>query len=202
MRFTFRSIILLVVLLAISLGVVVFFNRDSLVKANTAHKQITPDTFSGTKDINLGEILEVKGTPDLLNAVSMEKKENGEAVWYYAPLKEYGNNVVVQIKKAKLKSEQQTFVGTAISLTKTEYDTRIRNVLNKPVELNDNDRGDLDADTIQLLTDQTTKDFNSKTILVQDGETVDVNSLYGYIAFWTALLFIGLTTLGRRYIFR
>ncbi len=202
MRFSFRSIILLIIILAISIGVVVFLNREALAKATAIRRQITPDNFSGTKDINLGEIVEIKGTPDLLNAVSLEKKDSGEAVWYYAPLKEYANNFVVQIKKSKLKSEQQTFVGTVISLTKTDYDTRIRNVLNKPVELNDNDRGDLDADTIQLLTDQTTKDFNSKTLLVQDGETIDMNSLYGYIAFWSALLFIGFTTFARRYIFR
>lgn len=202
MRFTFRSLILLIIFLALSIGMVAFFNRDSIVKANSSHYKITPDTFGGVDAVPTGEIVEVTGTPDLLNAVSLEKKENGEAVYYYVPLKEYGTSIVVRIKKAKLKSESQTFIGTVTGLTKTEYDTRIRNVLNKPVELTDNDRGDLDADTITLLTDQTTKDFNSKSLLLIDGETIDTGSLYAYITFWTVILFAGGVTMFRHYIFR
>jgi len=201
MRLNLKTIIILLVLFALSIFVVYLFNASAVAKATTPHSVVTPETFTDTKNISAGDVIEITGTPDLLNAVSMEDRNTNNALLYYVPLKEYGVNFVVEIKKSKLRTESQTFTGTVEGLTNTEFGTRIRNSLNKPVELSDADRGELDSETINILTDQTTNEFTSKTLIVQDGKIPDPGSVYANIIFWATLLFAAIVTLFRRFIF-
>ncbi len=202
MRVSIRSIIILLVILAISVGIVFAFNYSAVSRAVKPWTVITPQSFTDTKNINVGDIVQITGTPDLLNAVSLEDRDTSTSLSYYVPLKEYGANFVVQIKKSKLHTSSQTFVGTVDGLTNTAFGTRIRNSLNKPVELSDADRSELDPDTINILTQQTTNEFSSKTLIINDGDIPDTNAVYANIAFWSALLFAAVTTLLRRFIFK
>ncbi len=202
MRITFRSFLLTVILGAICFGVVYLLNKEGIDKSQAPVIEITPEKVVDTKDINFGDIVSIVGTPDLLNAVSLESREGDEVYYYFVPLKEYGTSYVVEIKQGKLLSELQTFVGSAVSLTGTEHESRIRNRLNKPVELSDDERENLDAETIEILTDQTTNDFTSKAVLIRDGNVPDLDAIYANIAFWGALLTATMLTFARRYIFR
>lgn len=201
MHISFRSIILLLIVLAASVGVSYAWHKSELDSALHTKVAITPDNVVAVNDISEGDVVEIKGTPDLLNAVSMEDRDSGEVLTYYVPLKEYGTNFVVQIDKAKLRTEEQTFTGIAIGITHTNLENRIRNRLNKPIELNDSDRADLDADTIQALTNQTTNEFTAKTLMIQDGQIPDASGIYATIAFWGVLIFLALSTLLRKLIF-
>lgn len=196
-----KSIIYLLILAAVIYGAVFILNKGNLDKVSAPRTTISPDKLVDTKDINFGDVIEITGTPDLLNSVSMEDKDSSEVLTYYVPFKEYGTNYVVQIKKTKLRSEPQTFTGIATGLTTTEHENRIRNRLNRPVELSDQDRVDLDPDTIEILTNQTTNEFTSKTILIQDEKLPDANQVYASIAFWGSLAFLGVATIFRRTIF-
>lgn len=202
MRINVRSIFLLVTIAGLSAGVVFLLNKGALDQASSTRKVVTPGDTTAIESIKFGDVVEITGTPDLLNAVSLEDRNGGTVYTYFVPLKEYGTTFVVQAKKSKLRTELQTFVGTTAGLASTEHETRIKNRLNKPVELDDQDRADLDADTIQILTDQTTNEFTSKTILIFDGEVPDAGSVYAGILFWGSLLFVAIATALRHYIFR
>ncbi|MCA9379080.1 hypothetical protein KC640_01505 [Candidatus Dojkabacteria bacterium] len=202
MRITPRAIILLLLFAALAGGVVFLLNKGQLDQASSARIVVSPEDTTAVETINFGDVVEVTGTPDLLNAVSLEDRNGGEIYEYFVPLKEYGTTFVVQIKKSKLRTEQQTFTGITTGLASTEHDTRIKNRLNKPVELDDQDRADLDADTIEILTEQTTNEFTSKTILIFDGEVPEPANVYTSIFFWSVLLFMAAVTALRHYIFR
>lgn len=202
MRITLRAIIILIVIAALAVGAVYLLNKPSLDQALSARKVVTPEDTTAIDSINFGDVVEVTGTPDLLNAVSLEDRNGGEVYSYFVPLKEYGTTFVVEMKKSKLRTELQTFAGITDGLARTEHDTRIKNRLNKPVELDDQDRADLDADTIEILTNQTTNEFTSKTILLFDGQVPDPGSVYAGIIFWSSLLFVAVVTTLRHYIFR
>lgn len=190
-------------LLALVIGVAVFvLNKRELDRISSPRIQINAQQVLDTKDVPFGQIVEITGTLDLLNAVSMEDKDSGDVTKYYVPFKEYGTNYVVEIPKTKLRSDIQTFTGIATGLTQTEHDTRIRNRLNRPVELTDQDRVDLDSETIQILTDQTTNEFTSKTILIRDGNVPTVNDVYASMLFWGSLAFLSIATVFRNIIFR
>lgn len=201
MKITSKSIIWSAAVLGIAAVGVFILNSDELELASRQVKNITPDTFAGTKDINYGDIVQLTGTPDLLNAVGLEDRTTGNIYEYYVPLQEYDSNFIIQIKKSKLRTELQTFTGVVTGLTREEYSTRIRNVLNKPVELTDDDRAELDSDTIQILSEQTTRDFTSKTLMVIDDQIPDVNSVYANIVFWSLLLGVAGVTFFRHQIF-
>lgn len=196
-----KSIIYLVILAVVIYGAVFVLNKGNLDKVSAQRITITPENVVATKDINFGDVVEITGTPDLLNAVSMEDKDDAEIFTYYVPFKEYGTNYVVQMRKTKLRSEQQTFAGIATGLVSTAHENRIRNRLNRPVELTDQDRVDLDPDTIEILTNQTTNEFTSKTILIQDEKLPSADQVYASIAFWGTLAFLGVATVFRRTIF-
>lgn len=182
--------------------VVTAVNWGEISRVTGPVRQITPENFTGVKDITPGQIVQVTGTPDVLNAVSMEGRNDNLAVYYFAPLKEYGTNFIVRVKKTKLNSNSQTFTGQIIGLTQTEYDARIRTALNKPVTLTDTERAELDTQTINDLTEQTTNNFTGATLLILEGEIPDPGVTVSNVIFWTFVLFIVLVTTFRKYVFQ
>lgn len=181
--------------------IVTAINWGEISRVTGPVKQVTPDNFTGIKDVATGQIIQITGTPDVLNAVSMEGRNDSLAVYYYVPLKEYGTNFIVRVKKTKLNSTTQTFTGEVIGLTQTEYDARIRTALNKPVTLTDTERAELDTQTINDLTDQTTNNFSGATLLVLEGEIPDPGVTISNVIFWSFVLFIVLTTTFRKFVF-
>lgn len=188
-------------IVAVSTGIVVAVNSRELARVTAQVKLITKDNFQGPKDITIGSVISIQGTPDVINAVSMELRNDDTAIAYFAPLQEYGKNFVVRIKRSQLQSRMQTFTGEVVGLTQTEYQNRIRTELNKPVRLTDQDRADLDAQTIQELQDKTTNDFSSATLLIQDGQVPSASVTYSNIAFWSVILSIVFITIFRKKIF-
>jgi hypothetical protein len=197
-----RTGIIMLIIAAISFGGVLLFHSTELGKFQRKNVVITPDTFAGTDQIELGSIVEITGTPDLLNAVSLEERNTNKVITYYVPLKEYDTNFVIEVKKANLRSEQQTFIGEVNGINKTYFDKRIKNVLNKPVELSDEDRAELDPDTIELLVKDTTKEFPNKALLINDGKVPMVSQLIASLIFWTVIVWTVIATLFRRVVFK
>lgn len=193
---------MVLVLAALSYAAMFLLNKGELDRVSAPRISISPDKVVDAQDIPFGAVVEIKGTPDLLNAVSMEDKDSNAVLTYFVPFKEYGTNYVVEVKQNKLRSTEQTFTGTATGLTQTQHENRIRNRLNRAIELSDDDRADLDADTIQILTDQTTNEFTSKTLIIQDEKLPDANRVYATVIFWGTLLLLGATTLFRKSIFQ
>jgi hypothetical protein len=181
--------------------IVTAINWGEISRVTGPVKQVTPENFTGIKDITTGQIIQITGTPDVLNAVSMEGRNDNLAVYYYVPLKEYGTNFIIRVKKTKLNSSPQSFTGQVIGLTQTEYDARIRTALNKPVTLTDTERAELDTQTINDLTEQTTNNFSGATLLVLEGEIPDPGVTVSNVIFWSFVLFIVLTTTFRKFVF-
>lgn len=202
MNAAIRAILLIVILVAASGGIVYIFNSDEISTANRENLVITPDTFAGTSEIELGRVVEITGTPDLLNAATLFERNSDKVIAYYVPLKEYGTNFVVEIDRSRLSSEQQTFIGEVDGINKTEYEKRIKTVLNKPVELTDDDRAELDPETIETLLEETTQDFPNKALLVFDGQVPQESQVLSNVVFWSVILSVLLITLFRRVIFR
>lgn len=196
-----RSIVLLVMLFGISLTVSYILNKEQIDLATSEIKVITSDTFAGVESISKGDVIKLIGTPDRLNAISLEDRNSGAAFKYYVPLKEYGINFVVETSKIKLKNEEQSFIGVITGINDTEFESRIRNALNKPVELTDEDRLELDADTIAMLTEETTNQFTSKTLLLIDDELPNINNVYTYVVFWAAIIWAAAANMFRKSIF-
>lgn len=192
---------MLLILGAVIAGAVFALNKRELDRVNAPKVEINPQKVVETKDVAFGQIVEITGSLDLTNAVSMEDKDNANVIKYFVPFREYGTNYVVEISKAKLRSDTQTFVGVATGLTQTEHENRIRNRLNRPVELSDQDRVELDAETIQILTDQTTNEFTSKTVLIRDGQVPRQEDVFASMLFWWVLAFLAAVTLARKSIF-
>lgn len=193
---------MLTVIFGVAAGVAYVFHGEQVGKLSAQNIVITPDTFSGTRDIPLGSIVEITGTPDLLNAVTMEERNTGRGLSYFVPLKEYGTNFVVELRSSKLRSETQKFIGEVTGINQTDYDKRIKAVLNKPVELNDADRAELDPDTIDLLIKDTTVEFPNSALILFDGQVPEQGNVLTSIGFWTIIIGISLTTIFRRSVFK
>ncbi len=198
----FRAFFSMLILVGIAGVISYVFHSGEVARLQQQNLIITPDTFSGTGEIELGRIVEITGTPDLLNAVSLEERNSEKALSYYVPLKEYGTNFVVQMKRERLTSDQQVFIGEVNGINKTEFEKRIKTVLNKPVELSDDDRAELDPETIELLVNETTKDFPNKALIVVDGQIPENAQIVSGVVFWATIISIALITLFRRRVFK
>lgn len=207
-----KSIVLIILVLIISGGVVYFLNRGFIETANKEVKSISPENYSenSKNDVQIGDIIEITGTPNLLQQVSQEPTNDNDEearrnTFYYVGLKEYGFDFVVRVKVGKVNSEQQTFIGQVTGLSNTEFGTRIKNSLNKPINfdesINREIAGELDEESKKQIEDKSIAKFTDSTLLVLDGEVVDLNGIYANIVFHTLILSVFVITLFRKKIF-
>lgn len=202
----------IIVIVVISFVAIFFLNKSTLDKASRPVKEIEPANYTEAikKQIEIDDTVSIKGTPNLLNQVSQESLVTGstserEIDYYYVGLKEYGFDFVVRIIPGKLKAEEQTFVGRVTGLASTEFGTRIKNSLNKPINfdesVNSQASNELDAESKEQLSQKSEANFTNATLLIMDEEVVEYSTVFGTIVFWTAILSVFLVTLFRRKIF-
>lgn len=198
-----RTLVIIAILAGISTAAVVALNATALSRASKPATIIPSEGFSlDGSGINPGDVVQVTGTPDLLNAVAMENRSDKKILANFVPLKEYGSSFVIRVRTSQLRSEVQTFEGSVQTITELGYDNRLRSVINKPVEFSDADRAELDAETISLFTDQTTNQFPAKTLVVLDGDIPEATAVYASVAFWSVCLTVALATIMRSYVFK
>lgn len=209
-----KPVFLILLIIAISFGGVYFLYRNDLSMANKPVKVVKPDNYTDKllQEISFDDVVEITGTPDLLRQVSQEGErlnDEGETIrsvdYYYVGLKEYGYDFVVKIKPGKLFAKEQTFRGRVTGLSKTEFENRIKNSLNKEINfqdsVNEEAAKEIDAETQGQLSERSKANFTSSTLLVLDNETINEKEIYTKVIFWGILLSVFLTTLFRKTIF-
>jgi len=207
-----KSIFFILLFITISVAVVGFLNKGSLDVANNPVKKITPDTYNESikQSIKFDDIIEITGTPDLLHQVSQEPlndKDEGAKrnVYYYVGLKEYGFDFVVRVRRGRVNSKTQTFTGRVTGLSRTEFGTRIKNSLNKPVNFEDSVNreiaNELDEESKKQIEDKSSAKFTDSTFLVLDGEVISLNEVYSNIILHSTLLSLFLITIFRKTVF-
>ncbi len=209
-----KPVFLILLITAISFGGVYFLYRNDLSMANKPVKVVKPDNYTDKllQEISFDDVVEITGTPDLLRQVSQEGErlnDEGETIrsvdYYYVGLKEYGYDFVVKIKPGKLFAKEQTFRGRVTGLSKTEFENRIKNSLNKEINfqdsVNEEAAKEIDAETQGQLSERSKANFTSSTLLVLDNETINEKEIYTKVIFWGILLSVFLTTLFRKTIF-
>lgn len=207
-----KSIIFISLIIICSGAVIYLLNKSYIDTAQKPVVQVTPENYSeSTKDsINYDDTVEITGTPNLLQQVSQEPtndddEEARKNIYYYVGLKEYGYDFVVKIKKGKVISEMQTFVGRATGLSNTEFGNRIKNSLNRPINFDDSVNQDisqeLDEESKEKISTQSEAKFTDSTLLILDEEVIDLNGIYTNIIIYTTVLSVFLITLFRKRVF-
>jgi hypothetical protein len=207
----FKSIVWIILIGAICSGIVYFLNKDYIDIANKEVITIKPETFTESvrNSVEFDDIVEITGTPNLLQQVSQESSRNTEDsvrnTYYYVGLKEYGYSFVVRVKKGKVVTQQQTFKGIVTGLSRTEFGTRIKNSLNKPINFDDSVNRDisreLDDEIKKKISDQSVAEFTDSTFLILDEEVVELNHIYSNILMYSAMSTIFVVTVFRKRIF-
>lgn len=209
-----KPVFLILLIIIISFGGVYFLYKDDLSLANKAVKVVKPENYTDKllQEISYDDVVEITGTPDLLKQVSQEgAKLNDEGQseksvdYYYVGLKEYGYDFVIRIKPGKLFAKQETFRGRVTGLTKTEFDNRIKNSLNKEINfqdsVNEEAAKEIDAETQGQLSERSKANFTSSTLLILDNETINEKEVYIKVIFWGILASVFLITLFRKTVF-
>ena len=210
-----RTIFYILLFTAISAVVVYIFNKGILDAANRPLDTITSENYNDTvkNNIQIGDTVQITGTPNLLyqieqinNAISTSSSGDDKTPqYYYVGLKEYNFDFVVRIIPGKLFAKPQTFTGKVVGLAQTEFGTRIKNSLNKPISfeesVNKDAAAELDDEAKDQISEKSKANFTNATFLVLDGDIIDTNQTYLNIVFWTIILAIFLITLFRRRVF-
>lgn len=207
-----KSIAYIILIIAVSAGVVFILNKGYIDNANREIIEVTPENYNENikKSLNNDDIVKITGTPNLLQQVSQEPtndkdEEARKNIYYYVGLKEYGFDFVVKIKKGKVVSQSQTFTGKITGLSQTEFGTRIKNSLNKPVNfdetVNREIAAELDEESKAQIADKSTAKFTDSTLLVLDDEVVNLNGIYTNIIIYSSILSIFLITFFRKRVF-
>ncbi len=213
----FKTIFYILLFTVISAGIVYLLNKSTLDAANRPLDTITPENYNDTvkNNIQIGDTVQITGTPNLLyqieqinNAISTGTNQSGDdkiPQYYYVGLKEYNFDFVVRILPGKLFAKPQTFTGKAVGLAQTEFSTRIKNSLNKPISfeesINKDASAELDDEAKSQISEKSKATFSNATLLVMDGDIIDTNQTHLNIIFWTIVLSIFLITLFRKRVF-
>ena len=207
-----KSIFLILLIIGLSASIIYVLNKSYIDTAQKEIKEITSETYNeaAKAEIQFNDIVKITGTPDLLHQVSQEptndKDEEGKKnIYYYVGLEEYGYDFIVKVKKGKVISESQTFTGKVIGLSQSEFGTRIKNSLNKPINFDDSVNKtiskELDDESMKQIADRSTAKFTDSTFLVLDGEVVNLDGIYSNIVIYTTLLSLFLITFFRKKVF-
>lgn len=202
----------IIIVVVVSFVLVYFLNKGALDKSSRPIKEITAENYTEVikNQVEIDDTVSIKGTPNLLAQVSQESLVTGSTSerkidYYYVGLKEYGFDFVVRIIPGKLKAEEQTFVGRVTGLASTEFGTRIKNSLNKPINfdesVNEQASNELDKESKDLLAQKSEANFTNSTLLVLDEEVVSYSTAFGTVVFWSAVLSVFLITLFRKKVF-
>jgi len=208
----FRALFWILLLAILSTGVIYFFNQTALTNASNPVKVISSDNYTDVikNNIDFEDVIEITGTPNLLNQVSQESlaqdnRSDKKIDYYYVGLKEYGFDFVVKVKPGKLIAEKQNFKGRVVSLVQGEFGSRIKNSLNKPISFEDSVNSEaaneLDAESKTQIADRSVATFTNSTFLLLDGENEDSSQVVLNIAFWAIILTVFLATLLRKWVF-
>lgn len=207
-----RALPKIIIVVVVSFVLVYFLNKGALDKSSRPIKEITAENYTEVikNQVEIDDTVSIKGTPNLLAQVSQESLVTGSTSerkidYYYVGLKEYGFDFVVRIIPGKLKAEEQTFVGRVTGLASTEFGTRIKNSLNKPINfdesVNEQASNELDKESKDLLAQKSEANFTNSTLLVLDEEVVSYSTAFGTVVFWSAVLSVFLITLFRKKVF-
>lgn len=206
-----KSIAYITLIVAGSFLAVYLLNKGYLDTAQKEVVEINPDKFSedSKNAIEYGDIVKITGTPNLLQQVSQEPTKTSDlsdkTTYYYVGLKEYGFDFVVKVKKGKVVSESQTFIGKVTGLSNTEFGSRIKNSLNKPINFDDSVNQEiskeLDQESKDKISTQSEAKFTDTTLLVLDEEVIDLNGIYTNIIMYSVVLSVFFITLFRKRIF-
>jgi hypothetical protein len=208
------SLLYIVIIGVLTTGIVYLFNKDALESANKPKKSLTSESYTeeARDSVQVGDVVEITGTPNLLQQVSQESLDSSTSDpndrkidFYYTGLKEYGSDFIVRISPGKLKAESQQFSGKVIGITHTEFDNRIKNSLNKAIDfkesINSESAAELDEASQKQIAEQSTSSFTNSTLLILDGEVTDPSQIQLNILFWSAIFTLFLTTLFRKKVF-
>lgn len=176
----------LLLFLGISLVISYFVNFTQIQILSKPILEITPENYGPEikKKISINDIVSIVGTPDLMMQVSQEplKKNSQSTIYFYTGLKEYGFDFVVRMKKSKLISSQQNFKGRVININDTDFKNRIKNSLNKEINLNEQSNRsfaeNLDEKTKNQIVANSSGQFTNSTLLVLDEEYMTLQDLY------------------------
>ncbi len=207
-----RALPKIIIVVVVSFVLVYFLNKGALDKSSRPIKEITAENYTEVikNQVEIDDTVSIKGTPNLLAQVSQESLVTGSTSerkidYYYVGLKEYGFDFVVRIIPGKLKAEEQTFVGRVTGLASTEFGTRIKNSLNKPINfdesVNEQASNELDKESKDLLAQKSEANFTNSTLLVLDEEVVSYSTAFGTVVFWSAILSVFMITLFRKKVF-
>lgn len=206
-----KTVFLMLICITISFGLVIILNNQYLEQAARPVKVVQPEGYleSQKAQIQLGDIVQITGTPNLLYQVSQEPTDKSQdpnaVVYHYVGLKEYGFDFVVKIKKGKLESTKQTFIGKVNGISKTEFGSRIKNALNKPINfdeaVNEEVAKELDETSQSQIAQRSEGKFTDNSLLVLDEEVINVNEVYANIVIHSTLLSVFLVAFFRKKIF-
>mgnify|MGYP001331291797 FL=1 len=199
----------IIIVVILSFVIVYVLNKGTLDKASRPIKEISSENYTEAikNQIEIDDTVSIKGTPNLLAQVSQESLVTGSTSerkidYYYVGLKEYGFDFVVRIIPGKLTAEEQTFTGRVTGLASTEFGTRIKNSLNKPINfdesVNEQASNELDTESKEQLSQKSEANFANSTLLILDEEVVEYSTAFGTVVFWTAILSVFLITLFRK----
>ncbi len=190
----------LLLFFGVSLGISYFVNYTQIQILSKPLIEITPENYGPEikKKISMNDIVSIVGTPDFMMQVSQEplKKNSQSITYFYTGLKEYGFDFVVRIKKYKLVSSQQNFKGRVLNINDTDFKTRIKNSLNKEINLNEQANRsfaeNLDEKTKNQIIANSSGQFTNSTLLILDEEYMTLQDLYVQMFLgvfgWTAIL--------------
>jgi len=207
-----RSLPKIFIVVILSFALVYLLNKNTLDKSSRPIKEVSANNYTEAikNQIEVDDTVTITGTPNLLNQISQESFQVNSTSerkidYYYIGLKEYGYDFVVKIKPGKLEAKQQIFTGRVTGLAQTEFGTRIKNSLNKPLNfdesVNSQAASELDIESKTQLSDKSVANFSNTTLLLMDEEVVEYSTVFGSIVFWTATLSVFLITLFRKQIF-
>jgi len=207
-----RALPKIIIIIAVSFAAIYFLNKSTLDKSSRPIKEVESTNYTEAikNQIEIDDTVTIQGTPNLLTQVSQESLLQGSTSerkidYYYVGLKEYGYDFVVRIKPGKLNAEMQTFTGRVMGLAQTEFGTRIKNSLNKPINfdesVNSQAANELDPESKTQISQKSEATFTNSTFLILDEEVIEYSTVFGTVILWTAILGLFLITLFRKRIF-
>ena len=207
-----KAILKIVMIIIFAFGAIYLLNKGTLDKAARPIKEVTGTNYTEAikNQIQIDDTVQITGTPDLLNQVSQESLTPGSSTerrieYYYVSLKEYGFDFVVRISPGKLIAKEQVFTGKAIGLAQSDFGTRIKNSLNKPLNFDESVNAlasaELDDISKEQLSKKSEANFTNSTLLIMDEEVTEFSSIFGSIIFWTGVLTLFLIALLKKQVF-
>lgn len=170
---------------------------------NRGIKTITPENVAEIKDtLRNNDIVKISGTVNFLYLVKDEDSPN----FYFAGLKEFGEEFIIKIRADKLILNKQEFTGKVVQLSNDSFSERLVNAINAPLDFSDEQnkqlKDQLNEAARKKITESSRGDFTDLSILILDGEVVNKDQIYTNIIIVFGITSIFLLTLFRKKIFK